>query len=187
MHRALLVTLSLCHKHFDSRHFNLYTFIPPSFLRYTQYCESRLCSPLSSVIVTFLSHSLLPFQSLIHINSVTCLIHLSHYNHYNRVSLLPPLVLLSNYITFCFSFLEASSAYHPSTNNWRYTLEQSHFPQITVVELLMVILGSLQVLVCACVLVLSCPTIWNCNSFTVFPILYRKLPIMCDVLWNTGH
>ena len=32
--------------------------------------------------------------------------------------------------------------HHPSTSDCQYTLEQSHFPQIAPIELLMVILGS---------------------------------------------
>lgn len=66
----------------------------------------------------------------------------------------PPLSSLAAFMSlhnFLFHFLEASCARHPSTNDCQYTLEQSHFPQIAPIELLMVILGSLQVRVCACV------------------------------------
>lgn len=46
-----------------------------------------------------------------------------------------PLISLHN---FLFHFLEASCAYHPSTNDGQYTLEQSHFLQIAPIEMLMV-------------------------------------------------
>ncbi len=161
---------SVCEKYFYSLT-NTDCIPPDPFLpSHTWAHTSRLHTPLSSPILSIcLSFFPTLSPSLIPISAVDCLNRLSHYSHYNSASI-PSLSSLAGFMSlhnFLFHFLEASCAHHPSTNDCQYILEQSHFPQIAPIELLMVILGSLQVRVCtcvsACVLVLICPVV--CNSY----------------------